>query len=122
MKADKDILEKVVYNINQSLYALNARVREKLRALLRARTVERAMALKKEILLLWLDSLPMDSEHCYFCMVYRCHSCPYARNHGICTHTDSDYYKIVGQLTQLYDCIKECYYRRGERYEEKQES
>jgi len=88
-------------------------------------TVEELMRQKKEILVNLINCLPLGFKQCYFCLLHdfeknfeNCYNCLYAKHHGICTHGDSDFAKIVGPLSELKWGILSFYYK-GEKYDEK---
>ena len=41
-----------------------------------------------------ISKLVIDADHCPFCVVYYCSSCPYGKVHGKCKYFRSDYQQI----------------------------
>ena len=104
--------------IRKYLQYLNDSVSSLVDKLEAAETVEEIMELKKQILITWLEFLPLVPCACYFCNLHAlCDSCEYAEFHGPCTDYDSDFGVIEYALEKLMDVISDRYYK-GEQYDE----
>ncbi len=82
----------------------------------KAKTVEQLMEYKKIFLAKRVLDLPITKEYCCFCMNYECNKCPYAKHHGECNVSDSDWQIIYNASYMLYVLISRLYYK-GEEYE-----
>ena len=100
MKVDKDVKKRLIANLKCWLQDLNNSVKTILKHMKEAETVEEIMQLKKELLVLCLERLPLGDSHCYFCILqdyknnFACRGCLYAKTHGYCAKVKSDYKKI----------------------------
>jgi len=124
MKVDKDVKKRLIANLKYWLQDLNNSVKTILKHMKKAETVEEIMQLKKDLLILCLEKLPLDDIHCYFCILqdYKnnssCKNCLYAKIHGYCDDVKSDYKKVKMAVGKAIDTIEEKYYF-GETYDEK---
>ena len=119
MKADAMLKEKLVKNLREWLEKVNEKMNYYIEKIKEAETVEEIMKLKKNLLLEYLYNAPLDSTTCYFCIYNNefCEFCSYAKTHGFCGDSDSDYRKIKSAFRKLVELIDKKYYS-GEKYEE----
>jgi len=122
MKVDKDVQERLVENLSGWLGWLDIlydNMKSWINKIEKAETVEDVMKFKRDMLLDYLDSMPIGPDECYFCLLHQmdCEEapCEYGMVHGFCSNEDSDHReirKLVGELRQV---LEERYYR-GESY------
>ena len=123
MKVNKDVKKRLIANLKCWLQDLNNSVKTILKHMRKAETVEEIMQLKKDLLILCLEKLPLEDDHCYFCVLqdYKdisdCKGCLYAKVHGYCENINSDYKKVKIAVGKAIDTIEEKYYF-GETYDE----
>jgi len=118
MKADERAKEILLRELEEWFKLLKHTIKRMLEAMRETDTVETLMSLKRELLLRLIDLLPIDANHCYFCIVHHphCKECEYAKVHGECSKEESDYYRIYSLLSMLKQEIYYNYYK-GERYD-----
>jgi len=122
MKVDKKVIELLIEEISILKQRTNDFYTKYVKDLEEAETVEKAMELKKSLLLSVVAHIPLFGLHCYFCEIYssNCNRCPYARfHHGICDEPGSDFDIIKNFKKDLSLEITNRYYK-GEVYEEKE--
>ena len=120
LELDEEIIDFLVYNAksisNKILLLFDFVIGE----IKKAKSVEWIMKIKKQLLLDLVNYLPLGTNSCYFCLLHsNCISCEYAKHHKICTEKNSDYKKIRNAQDNLYNTIKDNYYRDGEKYEQR---
>jgi len=116
MKVNKKVRREVCRAIRKNVSLLVEKTEKLLTNMENADTVETLMQLKRDLLSVWLRTLPIDIEHCYFCVVHNllCDKCEYARYHGRCEDYDSDYTKLKHIWDATIDCVGSYY--KGEKY------
>jgi len=126
MRVNEEIRKELIKNLRIRLQSFTRRMNRIIGRMTRVQSVEKLMKLKKEMLLEWLQLIPLERYFCYFCIKDNleresiddmCKKCEYAKIHGVCTEDDSDFYKIEKVLTILEKKINKLYVRRGERYD-----
>jgi len=122
MRVDKDVQELLVDNLSGWLGwldRLNDSMRRWIDKINEAESVEDIMRYKKEMLLDYLDSMPIGPDECYFCLLHQTDDCEevceYGMIHGFCNDEDSDHGEIRKLVNELRQRIEETYYR-GESY------
>ena len=74
-----------------------------------AREVKEIMAAKRKMLVSLIESLPLTTYHCYFCMALKpgdkCHNCLYKNLHGECGAIDSTFMKITHAKIELLKAL-----------------
>jgi len=65
------------------------------------------MSMKKQLLTALLD-LPLDVEHCPFCVLAKgnCAKCWYAEHYKPCNHKDGAYQKLRKSIDQFYEAVE----------------
>ena len=84
----------------------------------KAVSVEELLLLKRWLLLNLVGYLPITSDNCYFCYLYKkkdCNGCQYAEYHGKCESRFSDWMKISKSYLRLLNAVDKYY--DGETYE-----
>jgi len=130
MKVDEEIREKLIQSLQASSSILASDISEYLKEFQAAQTVEEIMRIKRDLLVRWIVLLPLEPDHCYFCLLQKkkrreenlidlCKRCPYSRFHGICDSENSDFEKICGLLDKLVAEIQRSYYK-NEIYSDKE--
>lgn len=119
MKVNKAIQELLVENLTDWLDRLYSDMQYWISKIEGAETVEEIMEYKKNMLVDYLNSMPVRSDGCYFCLLYLgvdCEEvlCEYGVVHGFCNE-GSDYEEIRNLRDKLKREIEEKYYR-GESY------
>ena len=119
MKVDEETRTELIENFEKWLRGVNTDMNYYIEKIKEAETVEEIMKLKKNLLLEYLYNAPLDSTTCYFCIYNNefCEFCSYAKTHGFCGDSDSDYRKIKSAFRKLVELIDKKYYS-GEKYEE----
>jgi len=119
MRINEEVREQLVSAMREHLLNFEKLISSYLDEMEKANSVEEIMNLKKRILVLWTESLPLGTRHCYFCFLYdRCTDCPYGRIHGICgPGKKSDYGRIREAEDHLLGSL-ERYFRAEEKYQE----
>ena len=81
-----------------------------------AKTEEKIMKTKRDLLIYIVDNLPLYNKYSPFCLIYdgNCSECSYAKHHGDCHEYDSDYKRIVRAKNDLVDVLR--LYYKGEKY------
>lgn len=117
MKVDKAIQERLVKNLTNWLDSLCDSMKHWINKIKEAETVEEIMMYKKAMLVDYVNSMPMRSDECYFCLLYvdvDCGDvppCEYGVVHGVCSNKDSDYESIRKLRDKLKNEILNRYYR-----------
>jgi len=112
MRAKKKIKKKLISNLRSPLDRLEMKILVHLDEIKKAKSVEEIMRIKQEMLLAWLECLPLRPENCYFCIEYlkhNCTGCRYKDFHGKCLEPDSHYAKITEARRQLESEITNYY-------------
>jgi len=126
MEINEEVRQELIENLCEHLNAFKDVVNKIINRMRKAKTVEELMRLKKRLLLVWLDSMPLSSAECYFCllgkkvsvvMINVCKICNYGKLHKICLYEGSDYAKITEALRRAIKKIDKLYVKRGERYD-----
>jgi len=121
MEVDNDVREKMIENIYGELQLLQKSVKTLVERMKKATSVEEIVSLKQEMLLRWLDSMPLGRSTCYFCIKTpvedRCGDCEYGKIHGKCTDIHSDYRKIIIAYNTLWRLVEKSYVKENEWYE-----
>jgi len=117
MKVNKATQELLVENLTSWLDSLCDGMRHYITKINEAETVEDIMRYKKEMLIDYLDNMPIGICDCYFCLLYQddCKGCKYGKIHGFCNDDGSDYEEIHRLRNKLRTAVEERYYR-GETY------
>jgi len=120
MKVNKATQDLLVENLNGWLDSVNEAMNHWVNKIREAETVEEIMRYKKEMLLEYVNSMPIGISMCYFCLLYQpddCEEvpCRYGVIHGFCNNEGSDYDEIRKLKNKLRRAIKEKYYK-GETY------
>jgi len=127
MRVDKAVQERLVDNLNGWLGWLDRlydSMRHYIIKIREAETVEEMMHHKKEMLVEYVNSIPIGPDECYFCLLYLgddceedCEEvpCEYGVVHGFCGDDGSDYREIRKLVNELRQRIEEKYYK-GESY------
>jgi len=120
MKVNKAIQEWLVENLTDWLDRLYDDMKHWVNKIKEAETVEDIMRYKKDMLVDYVNSMPIRSNDCYFCLLYQgddCEEvpCEYGVVHGFCNNDGSDYEEIRKLRNKLRREIEEKYYR-GESY------
>lgn len=111
MEVDKEVVEKLVENVNYNLTNLKISVDEYVESISKAQTIDEVMEAKKRLLLEWIRTIPLDEYNCYFCLsTTSCKECGYRERHGLCSAEESDYYEISDAKRKLCDLIEEYYW------------
>ena len=85
-----------------------------------AKDVNVLTRLKRDLLLDLIKSLPLNVDECYFCLLSMekkregrldCSSCQYARDHGKCTDSSSDFARISGAHKTLQHLVRDTYHK-----------
>jgi len=124
MKIDKSVKKELIENLENWLDRFHDAIEFKIEEMKDAKTVEEIMQLKKELLFLCLERLPLGDSYCYFCILqdYKnnssCKNCLYAKIHGYCNDVKSDYKKVKMAVGKAIDTIEKFYYS-NETYDEK---
>jgi len=112
MKTERFILKAIVKSIRDAEQALQRLLDENLHRMEKAETVEEVMAIKKDILIDWITTLPILGVNCYFCYGFSelnvqepCKICPYGKIHGKCSDPNSDYRFIRERQSELIGAI-----------------
>lgn len=71
------------------------------------KTVEELIFDYYDLLYQWIDSIPLRTEFCCFCLAYECKDCEYGEIHGMCSEENSDYAAIVNKLSDLRKIIND---------------
>jgi len=116
--AEDFIKEKVVKNIRETLDRMYEVIEAMLEGMKEAETVDEFMRLKKNLLVRWLEFMPLGIAHCYFCMMHFdeaddwpiCELCWYGDMHGICSKEGSDFSIICDLYKELIRLIEELYW------------
>jgi len=124
MKADPKIRAKIVRALKRDLRNLNESVKDTIKMIENSETVEDIMSLKQDILMAWVQSMPLSDKTCYFCVLHKydecgvdaCTDCEYAQEHLECPNKQSDFNAIINAKMHLLDALNEYY--RGEEYEQ----
>jgi len=112
MRAKEEIKERLTRNLDSTLSRLEEKISIHLDRMRKAESVEEIMYEKREILLAWLECLPLHPDHCYFCiqhLVNNCTRCRYKDFHGKCIQPDSHYAEINDAKKQLLSKIANYY-------------
>jgi len=119
MKVNEEIRGQLLSAMREHLENFEKLISSCLDEMEKANSVEEIMNLKRKILVLWTEFLPLGARHCYFCFLYdHCTVCPYGKIHGICgPGKKSDYGRIREAEDHLLGSL-ERYFRAEERYEE----
>jgi len=118
VKVNEATRRKLIKSFKMWLKMLNKVIKSLIKDMEKAKTVEEIMELKKELLIKYVQLMPITSSYCYFCIEHfmNCDKCEYAKHHGICDYAESDYFKIYDKAVDLKRTIEELYYK-GERYD-----
>jgi hypothetical protein len=120
MKTDSkitDILkENLLHNHTYLLYQFSKYTKK----LEEAKRIKDCMKAKSTLLLSILRQLPLNSQHCYYCIKYSndyytdchdyCADCHYGKIHGICAMPDSTFTSILQTKKTFYNIIATEYY------------
>jgi len=112
MEANEKIKTDLILNLKSRFSRLEEWILLYLNQMKQAATVEEIMQIKREMLLAWLEYLPLRPENCYFCIEHskdKCTGCRYKDFHGKCTEPDSHYAKIIEARRQLESEVKNYY-------------
>lgn len=132
MKADEKVKKILVRSLREHLTLFFISAENLLNDIEDAKTVEEVMMYKRDLLSKWVYEIPLQSRHCYFCILkillsknsnfsnFSCwESCKYAKHHGVCdSQADSDYSQIKKKIKILLAGIDDYY--KGETYEEEE--
>ena len=123
MEVQKKIVNQIIDSLRQTKEDIDLSFTSSIKELKEAKTVEDIMEIKKRILLDISYSFPLDSDSCYFCILYdmACGKCEYGKVHKMCERSyGSDYVKIKGQLSKLRGRLLS-YYHPDETYPDPEE-
>lgn len=120
MKVNRVVREMLVENLDDWLNKLYDDIHYWIKKISKAETVEDVMKHKQDLLLDYVNSIPLGWGYCYFCLLYNGYSCEevlceYGVVHGFCDSTNSDYATIQSLKRELKKEILNRYYR-GEKY------
>ena len=103
MQVDEGMRKQLVNNLREYFEEFAGKVEELIDRMEGAETVERVMELKRDLLVMWVDYIPLGAGHCYFCLgEWDCSECEYARHHGECA---IDRHRRDELEMELWDCI-----------------
>jgi len=109
LEIDKAIQKKIVDKIEEDLQEFLEMQRAILKTMMEVSDVERFMRAKRELLMNFVDQMPLYSSTCYFCLIHSpsCNECEYGRIHGLCTDPSivSDYGKIRQAKNRLQQAL-----------------
>jgi len=116
VKVENKIRIRLVYNLRRRRSMFLEISRGIIMKILKAKTVEEIMELKRDLLKAYVDLMPMGVDCCYFCMLRgpNCDRCEYGRVHGFCPELGSDYSDLVNAREDLRKAIAKYY--KGESY------
>lgn len=122
MKPNKEIIEKLLRNLEYCHAEFNDIFSEYSQKLKTAESIERVMVAKQSFLLSITKNIPLGTANCYFCLQYSprigfegCKNCQWGKVHGTCYTQNSDYLKIQNLRVEFQKAIEELYYK-GEIY------
>ena len=122
MEIDNEVRDKMLISLEGIKAKLDIRFEDAMRLMREAESVEAIMMGKKALLHGIVDTLPMGTTVCYFCVMYgtdRCgERCEYGHVHGICVDREentSDYQKMSKAHYDLLEAIT--LYYKGENYD-----
>jgi len=105
-------LERAKANMKKWEAKYTQRISELVKRIESAENIDEFMNAKKALLLHLIDELPLNHEHCPFCLAHEietlsfdCDSCEYAHEHGCCYNADSTYGKIHNAKLKLISRI-----------------
>jgi len=110
MALNKNLKDELVHNLRMWLNSLKDKLKNIITKIKNAETINEIMALKKDLLLMYVNEIPLTAKECYFCIGYVCEECPYAEYHGICEDKYSEYSQIKDAVDKLKTLIDEKYY------------
>lgn len=113
----KKEIRQAVRNIEFLVLNRKEGMKESLLKLNQANTLNEFLEEKVNLMSLILDSLPLGSDQCAFCSIFRkngCGRCTFGREHGICSGFKDEgvedlYSNIVSKVEELKDEIKKMY-------------
>ena len=124
MRVEESVRTKLIANFKSWLNELDKGLKEYIEKMEKAKSVEDLMAIKRDLLLFYVNQTPTTAAYCYFCILYRdeddrvhCERCEYARYHGVCEEAGSDWRVLDSRLLSLLMLVQDRYYK-GEIYNE----
>ena len=117
-EVDQEILEEMKNSIQNKVDTLKESVAYYLKDLMTAETLESVMEIKREILLEFVDKMPLGIHACYFCIKHQdnCDECKYGEVHGKCLDSDSDYHQVEIIRRSLKQALRDHYHTDEDRY------
>ena len=115
---DQEILEEMKNSIQNKVDTLKESIAYYLKDLMTAETLENVMETKREILLEFVDKMPLGIHACYFCIKHQdnCDECKYGEVHGKCLDSDSDYHQVEIIRRSLKQALRDHYHTDEDRY------
>lgn len=117
MKPNQEIKKKLIQGANRNKIDFEIEFDDYIKAIKSARSVEKIMVAKQELVINMIKNLPLGVANCYFCLqrLNRCKDCQWSKYHKDCCELDGDYRIIQDLRKQLKVAIGELYYK-GEKY------
>ena len=124
MKINKKVLQELISEVERRQRIGEQSYKDYKKALESAMSVEELMKAKQDFMLDLINNMPVIKEDDYFCLLnyedareQTCFNCPYAKKHGNCHNSGSDYDIMYNLICDLRHVVIHKFYKKGEKFE-----